>query len=369
MPSISTSRARTRTPIAMAGATEVLVSSANRFALMHELRGAPRAGRSTRCSRSSRRSIWCWSRASSARRIRSSKFIRAVGRQAAAASRDDPNIVAIASDGPVAAQRAGGLARRYRGGRGHPGREGRAARCRDCAGAERLMAQLTDDCFAFGGPLLAIDDVERLIAERVTPVAETETVALRDARGRVLAGRCRRADRSAAVRQFGGRWLRGAARRCRREGRNEARDRRPADRRPRGGAGDRRGRGDPHLHRRADAAGRRHRVHAGGRARRGRAPSIVPPGLKRGANRRLAGEDVRARFGRAACGPPLAAAGFEHGGGARLADACRCGGACVLRSSPPATRSSSRARRCRRPGFTTRTANCCADCWRGSAPR
>jgi molybdopterin molybdotransferase len=46
------------------------------------------------------------------------------------------------------------------------------------------MAQLTDDCFAFGGPLLAIDDVERLIAERVMPVAETEVVALRDARGR-----------------------------------------------------------------------------------------------------------------------------------------------------------------------------------------
>ena len=49
------------------------------------------------------------------------------------------------------------------------------------------MAQLTDDCFAFGGPLLSIDDVERLIAERVTPVAETEVVALKDARGRVLA--------------------------------------------------------------------------------------------------------------------------------------------------------------------------------------
>ena len=49
------------------------------------------------------------------------------------------------------------------------------------------MAQLTDDCFAFGGPLLAIDDVERLIGERVTPVAETEAVALKEARGRVLA--------------------------------------------------------------------------------------------------------------------------------------------------------------------------------------
>jgi molybdopterin molybdotransferase len=49
------------------------------------------------------------------------------------------------------------------------------------------MAQLTDDCFAFGGPLLSIDDVERLIVERVTPVAELETVLLGNARGRVLA--------------------------------------------------------------------------------------------------------------------------------------------------------------------------------------
>ena len=40
------------------------------------------------------------------------------------------------------------------------------------------MAQLTDDCFAFSGPLLPVDEVERIIRERVTPVAETETVAL-----------------------------------------------------------------------------------------------------------------------------------------------------------------------------------------------
>ena len=44
--------------------------------------------------------------------------------------------------------------------------------------AERVMAQLTDDCFAFSGPLLPIDDMERLIAERVQPVAETESVPL-----------------------------------------------------------------------------------------------------------------------------------------------------------------------------------------------
>ena len=47
------------------------------------------------------------------------------------------------------------------------------------------MAQLTDDCFAFSGPLLPLADMERLIGERVTPVAETESVALRGALGRV----------------------------------------------------------------------------------------------------------------------------------------------------------------------------------------
>ena len=49
------------------------------------------------------------------------------------------------------------------------------------------MAQLTDDCFAFSGPLLPVAEVERIIAERIDPVAETERVALRDARGRVTA--------------------------------------------------------------------------------------------------------------------------------------------------------------------------------------
>jgi len=49
------------------------------------------------------------------------------------------------------------------------------------------MAQLTDDCFAFSGPLLPLDDMERLIGERVAPVAETEQVPLRGACGRVTA--------------------------------------------------------------------------------------------------------------------------------------------------------------------------------------
>lgn len=49
------------------------------------------------------------------------------------------------------------------------------------------MAQLTDDCFAFSGPLLPVDDLEKLIAERVAPVAEIETMPLAQVRSRVLA--------------------------------------------------------------------------------------------------------------------------------------------------------------------------------------
>ena len=56
------------------------------------------------------------------------------------------------------------------------------------------MAQLTDDCFAFGGPMLSVEDVERLIQERITPVAEIETIAVASAMGRVLA-----ADVAAAI--------------------------------------------------------------------------------------------------------------------------------------------------------------------------
>lgn len=49
------------------------------------------------------------------------------------------------------------------------------------------MAQLTDDCFAFSGPLLPVGDLERIIAERVSPVAETQVIPLAKARGRTLA--------------------------------------------------------------------------------------------------------------------------------------------------------------------------------------
>jgi molybdopterin molybdotransferase len=50
------------------------------------------------------------------------------------------------------------------------------------------MAQLSDDCFAFGGPMMSVDEAVGIIAARVTPVQDVETVALVDADGRVLAG-------------------------------------------------------------------------------------------------------------------------------------------------------------------------------------
>jgi molybdopterin molybdotransferase len=49
------------------------------------------------------------------------------------------------------------------------------------------MAQLTDDCFAFSGPLMRLEEMERLIAERIAPVPEIERVPLAAAGGRVLA--------------------------------------------------------------------------------------------------------------------------------------------------------------------------------------
>ena len=49
------------------------------------------------------------------------------------------------------------------------------------------MAQLSDDCFAFGGKLLALDAALRLIAADARPVAGIERVALEAADGRVLA--------------------------------------------------------------------------------------------------------------------------------------------------------------------------------------
>src|ERR1700712_5642313 len=49
------------------------------------------------------------------------------------------------------------------------------------------MAQLSDDCFAFGGPMMSVDEAVAIIAARVTAVQDVEAVDLRNADGRILA--------------------------------------------------------------------------------------------------------------------------------------------------------------------------------------
>jgi molybdopterin molybdotransferase len=45
------------------------------------------------------------------------------------------------------------------------------------------MAQLSVDCFAFGGPLMAIEEAVAIIAARVAAVQEIETAPLAEADG------------------------------------------------------------------------------------------------------------------------------------------------------------------------------------------
>jgi molybdopterin molybdotransferase len=155
------------------------------------------------------------------------------------------------------------------------------------------MAQLTDDCFAFSGPLLPVDEVERIINARVASVAEIETVPLKAACGRVLAAAIVAAmdlppfDNS-AVDGY-------AVRHADLDGKGESRlaivDRvtagRAAARALAPGEAVRIFTGAP-MPVGADTVFMQEDVRTEGEA------VIVPAGLKRGANRRLAGEDVRA---------------------------------------------------------------------------
>ncbi|HWP25653.1 MAG TPA: gephyrin-like molybdotransferase Glp [Xanthobacteraceae bacterium] len=154
------------------------------------------------------------------------------------------------------------------------------------------MAQLSDDCFAFSGPLLPIAEMERLIAERVTPVDETEQVTLHTASGRVLAQNVvapldlppfdnsavdgyavRHADLSASGEtrlKLAGRITAGRA----------------ASEPIAAGQAVRIFTGAP-MPPGADTVFMQEDVRVEGDS------IVVPPGLQRGANRRLAGEDVR----------------------------------------------------------------------------
>jgi molybdopterin molybdotransferase len=155
------------------------------------------------------------------------------------------------------------------------------------------MAQLTDDCFAFSGPLLPIDEVERILHERVMPVAETETVRIADAYGRVMAS-----DVLAPISlpPFDNSAVDGYAVRAADLGRDAETRLAVTERVTAGraavqalapGAAIRIFTGAP-MPAGADTVFMQEDVRREGEA------VVVPPGLEAGANRRLAGEDVRA---------------------------------------------------------------------------
>jgi molybdopterin molybdotransferase len=155
------------------------------------------------------------------------------------------------------------------------------------------MAQLSDDCFAFNGPLLPVAEAERLIAERVAPVTGREVVTLANAAGRVLAQ-----DIVAPVdlppfdnSAVDGYAVRAADLDGERDSRLTVADRVAAG----------------HMASRALKSGQAIRIFTGAPmpadadtvfmqedCRVENDAVIVPPGLKRGANTRLAGEDIHA---------------------------------------------------------------------------
>ncbi len=155
------------------------------------------------------------------------------------------------------------------------------------------MAQLTDDCFAFNGPLLPVAEAEQLITARVNPVSGRQSVPLREALGRVLA-----ADIVAPVNlpPFDNSAVDGYA--VRGDDIDAAREQRLA-------IVDRVAAGHPATN--AVKSGEAVRIFTGAPMPLGAdtvfmqedcridgVHVIVPPGLSRGANRRLAGEDIRA---------------------------------------------------------------------------
>ena len=86
----------------MAGATEVLISSANRFALMHELRGAPELGLGALLAKLSAVDLVLVEGFKREAHPKLEVYRASVGKPLL--HPDDPNIVAIASDGPVTAR-------------------------------------------------------------------------------------------------------------------------------------------------------------------------------------------------------------------------------------------------------------------------
>ena len=155
------------------------------------------------------------------------------------------------------------------------------------------MAQLTDDCFAFNGPLLPVAEAEQLIGARVTPVSGEELVPLRAALGRILSTSL---IAPVDLPPFDNSAVDGFA--VCAEDIDGARERRLA-------IVDRVAAGQVATH--AVKSGEAVRIFTGAPMPPGAdtvfmqedcridgTHVVVPPGLSRGANRRLAGEDIRA---------------------------------------------------------------------------
>lgn len=153
------------------------------------------------------------------------------------------------------------------------------------------MPQLSDDSFAVDSPVLRIEAMERLIAERIVPVAEIEEVGLRSALGRVTAHDIpARLD----LPPFDNSAVDGYALRHADLASGAATRLTVVDRVPAG-----------HAAARPLAAGEAVRIFTGAPipqgadtvlmqedARLDGGALVVPPGLKQGDNRRLAGEDI-----------------------------------------------------------------------------
>ena len=155
------------------------------------------------------------------------------------------------------------------------------------------MAQLSDDCFAFSGPLMPIAAAERLIAERVSPVGGSETVRLREAAGRVLA---RDIVAPVNVPPFDNSAVDGyAVRGADLNGKGESRliivDRVAAGH---AASHDLKAGEAIRIFTGAPMPGSADTVFMQEDCRVEGGTVIVPPGLKAGSNRRLAGEDIRA---------------------------------------------------------------------------
>lgn len=154
------------------------------------------------------------------------------------------------------------------------------------------MAQLSDDCFAFGGPLLSVEEAVGLIRERLPVLAGTETVPLGEADGRIAA-----ADVTAPIdlppfdnSAVDGYAVRHADLAAEGGTRLALRGRIPAGGSAAGvaaaGVAVRIFTGAP-MPADADTVFMQEDVRLEGEA------VLLPPGLKRGANRRPAGEDIR----------------------------------------------------------------------------